>query len=177
MARVVIDSSEAKPQQGFTQYEGPTPPAGLYRVRLSSAKYTKASSGNMMITLVLEFDTTNEKKKQYNGYAVWHRLVQVPQSLWRTNEFLTAIGQPTKLSLDFDEETGKVTKIGGARVGKVYLLAKCRTTEYNGEPRLEVDALTPDPTQVKSDEDIDAEADAEYDADADTTPEYDNPPF
>lgn len=155
MARVVIDSSNAE-SAGFTKYEGEVPPAGLYRVRLSYGKYGKASSGNMMLTVVLELDTDKDGKKQFNGYSVWHNLVQLPQTLWRTKEFLQAINQPTKLSLDFDEDSGKVTKIGGARMNKVWLLAKLKDDMYNGERKLSVDSLSALPNQPDvEDEDID----------------------
>jgi hypothetical protein len=173
--RVVIDSSNAE-RGNFTQYDGPVPPAGLYKARVSSAKWAPAASGNQMLTVVLEFDTDNENKKQYNGFAVWHRLVQVPQSMWRTNEFLTAIGQPTKLSLDIDE-SGKVLKIGSARPGKVWCLVKVSADTYQGNPTLKVDSVNPLPGTVTADEiDDDELEDVVSDGDVDEV-SSDNPPF
>jgi hypothetical protein len=153
MAKVVIDSTNAESSGGYTPYDGPVPPSGLYRVRLGYAKYGKASTGNMMLTVVLEFDTDNEKKKLFNGYGLWHNMVQLPQTLWRTKEFLNAIGQPTKLALDYDETTGKVTRIGNARVDKVWLLAKCSDDNSSGERKLKVDALSALPKQPDMPED------------------------
>lgn len=152
MVKVLIDTSGA--EQGNRQnYEGPTPPAGIYKVILKSGWWGMSKGGNgkepqPMLTAVLEIRDTDTKAK-FNGYPIWVRITHQPSTLWRMQQLFTALGQPAKASLDVgdkDSQFGKVVNsIGNARFGHAMLMAKTRIDSYQGKTRLDVDELTPLP--------------------------------
>jgi hypothetical protein len=104
-------------------YTGEEPTPGIYPAKVFSAEVKKAqSSGNQMIEVVLEI-TSGE----YKGWRDWHRLVQTPESMWKTKEFTDAIGlsTPGKKSGSWDTEDA---------VGKKCRI-KTKREMYEGEPR------------------------------------------
>lgn len=108
----------------LTQYKdrvGARVTPGQYRVQVSDAEVTKAGSGNDMVTLWLRI-----MGGEFDGQEILDRLVQTPNSLFRTVNFMQAIGLPTpkrRIQLNLRQVIGQVLDVvvddGDPYLGKV----------------------------------------------------------
>lgn len=183
MVKVVIDTSKAE-QQGFTKYDGPMPPAGLYKVKLAQAWWgmSKGSNGKEpkpMLTVVFEFKAKNPDKQKYDGYQVWNRITHQESTLWRMQQLFTALGQPLKASINITDKDGSfgkvVSHIGRAQVGKAELLLKTKVEKYEGVNRLGVDTMSPLPgvaEQIPEDDEFADEAETSFEESQSMTAEW-----
>jgi hypothetical protein len=99
-----------------------------------------------MLKVLFELQTDNEKKKQFNGYVIWHNITNEASTAWKMKELFKALGTGLKSGIDFDEQ-GIVTRIGSAVPGKTELLVKGKYGTYQGQAKLEVDTLSPLPNR------------------------------
>jgi hypothetical protein len=140
----------------YQAYDGPIPPAGVYRLRLEKAEYTKFKSDNKGIALRFVVDDPRRDKKQYNGCPVWENLVDVKEADFRIKQFLKAIGATGK---DWDntviDASNNVTKVGRVALDGLHVRAMLkRGANQNNEPRAEVSRLLP-PANADADTDND----------------------
>lgn len=95
--------------QNYKDRLGSHIPEGRYRVVVDDAELDEARSGNKMINLwfrVLEGES--------EGATIIDRLVQAPNSLFRTVGFMQAIGLPTpkkRLQINLRQFIGKVLEV------------------------------------------------------------------
>src|SRR5215204_342574 len=85
-------------------------PPGRYRVLVEDAEVDKAASGNMMVTLFLRVQNDAE----FEGATIVDRLVQTDNSMFRTVNFMQAIGMQTprkKLRVNLRQFVGKVLDV------------------------------------------------------------------
>jgi hypothetical protein len=172
--KVIIDTSKAEQQGGFTTYDGPMPPVGLYKCVLKSAWWGKSKAGAPMLICVLEFKAKNPDKAKYDGYAIWQRITHQESTLWRMQQLFAALGQPKKAGINVTDKDGPfgkvVSHIGRAQVGKAELLVKAKIEKYEGNTRLAVDTMSPLPdTEV---EDFDEGDETSFDESASLTDEW-----
>lgn len=76
--KLAIGSEAAKVEatQGFTNYEGPTPPKGVYPVVVKQIVFGESKAKNPMLSAILEIKAPKEdKRSKYNGYALFEYLV------------------------------------------------------------------------------------------------------
>lgn len=160
MPKVIIDTSKAQ-DSNFQNYDGPMPPAGLYKCVLKSAWWGKSKGGVPMLTCVFELKAKNPDKAKYDGYAIWQRITHQESTLWRMKQLFAALGQPQKAGINITEKTGPfgniVDQIGRARVGRAELLIKAKVERYEGTDRLGVDTMSPLPDTEVSEFDEDGD--------------------
>ncbi|WIC89685.1 hypothetical protein SEA_APIARY_63 [Rhodococcus phage Apiary] len=76
------DAAKVEAVEGFTTYDGPTPPPGIYPASVISMKMGESSSKKPMFTVYVKVDAPKNDPKgrdKYNGYLISHFLV-VPGS-------------------------------------------------------------------------------------------------
>lgn len=92
---------EAGLVEGFSNYEGPTPPAGSYRgilkvLRLKKITKAGANQGKSRLQIGVEI-----KHPEYDGFFLWGglNLINEPTSLGFVNQFLNSLGDGSEASL------------------------------------------------------------------------------
>jgi len=178
--RVVVDTSGAQ-QQGFTKYEGPTPPVGLYKAVLKQAWWgmSKGANGKQpkpMLTCVFEFKAKSESKAKFDGFPLFFRVTHQDSTLWKMQQLFVGLGQSKKAAINVTDKDGPfgkvVTSIGRAQVGKAEILIKTKMEKYQGATRPGVDTFSPLPGTVEEvDDEIDGEEVTSFEASAKMTDE------
>lgn len=167
-------------------YDGPTPPKGMYVVRLERLTLKTNSNGDDMFSGLLIVDDTRKSKKQYNGYGIWFNRNLTPAGERFVRNFVEAgLGVPWKtfrevgaITEDKDRPTA-VVSIGKVKIErKPKLVVVCRRRRQGGDPdgdwELETDDFAPafpgidpkkvsDPTADEDDDDGDDSDDEEVD--------------
>ena len=73
------DAAKVEAVEGFANYSGPTPPAGLYFSRVKQIGITETKqTKKTMLRVVVEFKAkdNNDPRKKFNGYAIfWHLVI------------------------------------------------------------------------------------------------------
>lgn len=129
----------------FPTYDGPLPPAGVYRLALRKAEYTKFSTGKKGISLFLVIDDNRPEKKRYNGCPVWENLVDTEESTPFIRRWMDAIGGTGK---DWDntqiDKENNVTKHGRIALDGMMVRASLKRGNNNrGDDRVEVARFLP----------------------------------
>lgn len=148
----VADAKAAAKVDGgqFSNYDGPIPPKGVYEGVVKNAQLKVSKSGHPMMMVVVELDSTDKKKKKYNGCPIFANVVIMDKTLGMVNNFLDALaGSATKgkkVRNTFWEEGVVVTKgekkdsnLGEIEVGKIASVGGIKLTGKNrivlsGEP-------------------------------------------
>jgi hypothetical protein len=165
---------------GFTAYDGPIPPAGVYNGVVKFIKVKTNRNGDPMLNGVIEIDESDGSKKKYNGYGIWFNQNVTEQGAPYLNAFLVALGCTYKefvggkVSTDNDDPP-KILRIGRLNLtGDNKIVVATKRSTYNGTERLEVSRYMPakdeDVEEVEEiDEDVEDVAD---EADADEAEGY-----
>lgn len=155
MPKVIVDTTNV-PDSDRQTYEGPIPPAGLYKARFKKAWWTKTNDkSKTMLKLLFILQTENAAKKQYNGYPVWHNITYEASTAWKMKELFTALRSGAKSGIEFDDK-GVVTRIGRVVPDKVDVLIHGIAGMYKGKAKLEIDTLAPVPL-AEGEVDMDSE--------------------
>lgn len=125
------EAAKVEAVEGFANYSGPTPPAGLYFSRVKQIGITETKqTKKTMLRVVIEFKAKDDKdsRKKFNGYAIFHHLV-IPEDATEEHYGLQ-VGQINRLldamsgndqavrnafwggKADLDAAGKKITKIG-----------------------------------------------------------------
>lgn len=125
------EAAKVEAVEGFANYSGPTPPAGLYFSRVKQIGVTETkNTKKSMLRVVIEFKAKDDKdsRKKFNGYAIFHHLV-IPEDATEEHYGLQ-VGQINRLldamsgndqavrnafwggKADLDAAGKKITKIG-----------------------------------------------------------------
>lgn len=125
------EAAKVEAVEGFANYSGPTPPAGLYFSRVKQIGVTETkNTKKTMLRVVIEFKAKDDKdsRKKFNGYAIFHHLV-IPEDATEEHYGLQ-VGQINRLldamsgndqavrnafwggKADLDAAGKKITKIG-----------------------------------------------------------------
>jgi hypothetical protein len=169
------------------QYVGPTPPAGVYRLRAFRAKIAKNASKDWMWTwfFVIEHEDKSGRA-QYNGALVSWTNNRNDKGDRYMKQFIDATGLSGKAiaSPMTDDVEGTVSKIGRTAVSEVIVKAGVRRDKYNGEWRLKAASFFEDDgeyakaDQVEDDDEDDELEDedeyADYDEDEDDADDGDD---
>lgn len=181
MPRITInvgDFSGVKAAQGFNNYDGPTPPAGSYRIKTGLFRIVTNSSDDPMFKIVLEIaEPKSSEKAKYNGYAIWHNANITEKSAPFTNAMLDALGIDRKAVwagadggiVTFKEKPEDVKKIGTKLVKGLEALVTTKRAEYppgSGQFKLEATSFAA-AQAVDPDADPDADDAPAPDPDAD----------
>ncbi len=124
----------------YKPYDGPLPPAGMYRWLVKRLKYVAATgTKNPQIRAGLELVPRNTEEKRYKGYYITAFLTIAEQYPGFYVPFLDAIGVSENefLSGTITDEEGNIKKIGRWRfTDDVHLKAQLRDeTDQAGNPR------------------------------------------
>lgn len=127
--------------EGF--YDGPVPPAGVYRVKVKFVQVKENRNGDPMLNGVAEIaEPKGSKKSKFNGYGIWFNQNVTDQGAPYLNQFLTALGmsykdfKSGKVQVDAGDPP-KIIKVGGIKAEDRVCNLTTRRGEYNGEERLE----------------------------------------
>lgn len=94
MAKVKWAISDDDPEfvPSFDVYDGPEPPAGVYRFRLRRLGIRKNSNNDDMLNGLLVISDSRPDKKKYNGWTVWFNQNVTDQGKPYLVQFLASIG-------------------------------------------------------------------------------------
>jgi hypothetical protein len=148
-------SSQYKP------YDGPLPPAGMYRWLIKRLKYVAATGEkNPQIRAGLELVPRNKEEKRYATYYITAFLTVSEQYPGFYVPFLDAIGVSENEFLNgtITDEEGNIKKIGKWRnTGDVHLKAQLRdSSDQHGNPRKEIGYIGADSGEAEFADDEDA---------------------
>jgi len=152
---------------GGSYYEGPVPPASVYRFRLAELKKVEFRTGSGGLRVTLDVDDPRPGKKQYNGARAWENVIDLESTTFKIKQFLSSIGATGKdwanTMVDSDD---LVTKIGRVRItDDLHVKAATKLgKDQNGNSRMEIARFLP-----LADEDDDASDDAD-DTDSEEPP-------
>jgi hypothetical protein len=144
---------EIEPDEGFEDYDGPIPPASVYRVNVKRVTYVKFKSDNMGLKLLLIIN--DPKKKAYNGAPLFENIVDLPETAFKIRQWLDAVGGTGK---DWDatvtDKDGIVTKMGRIKMDGLQIRVKTKMGKNeDGDRRAEVARLLPLTNASGADED------------------------
>lgn len=142
MAKLTIDLSNYKDRTGSRV------PEGRYRVQVEDVEQTTASTGSTMINLFLRI-----MGGEQDGATLVDRLVLSDKALFRTVNFMQALGIPTpkkRLSIDINKWVGKVLDVDVAD-----------GEPYNGRVRSEVQGFLKPAKVAKAEEEDDLDIEEE----------------
>lgn len=145
----VGDFSQVDAAGGFTNYDGPVPPRGLYRVAVKFWKLIHNGSGDPMFKLLMEIaEPEGSVKARFNGYAIWHNANITEKGAPFLNGMLDAFGIPRKavyasaiLLADDGERVVSIGKNNKIKVDGLEVLVNTKREEYpagSGEFSLKV---------------------------------------
>lgn len=125
------DAAKVEAVEGFANYSGPTPPAGLYFSRVKQIGITETKqTKKTMLRVVVEFKAkdNNDPRKKFNGYAIfWHLVIPDDATeehyglqVGQINRLLDALSNNDKATrvafwsnkADTDAAGKKITKVG-----------------------------------------------------------------
>ncbi len=189
--RAPEDHSKVKPSEGFGDYTGPTPPAGVYRVEIKLARLVQENkSGNPMLKVLFEIVDAKGPKSKYKGAGIWWNGNLTAQGAPFVNRWAEAFGmQYTALwrggvVLDDDnDDQPSILKIGGKKPVGLTANAKCRRREHpkgSGEFSLNANDFfgvseSDDEDDGEEDDDLDDESsDDDFDDDSDSSEDDDD---
>ncbi|WNM69965.1 hypothetical protein SEA_GUYFAGIERI_62 [Rhodococcus phage GuyFagieri] len=72
------DAAKVEAVEGYANYDGPTPPPGIYPSRVQTIKIGESSTKKPMFTVYVKIDAPKNDPKgrdKYNGYLISHFLV------------------------------------------------------------------------------------------------------
>lgn len=161
---------EVDTSRQFTPYDGPTPPAGVYRFKIKVLKQTSSSNNNPQLQIGLELEPRADipEQKRYKGYFMMDFIPVMDSTAWRLRPFLDAIGVTSKEFVNgtVADEDQNITKIGRTVPKGLLLACSIRNgQDQKGNPRMEVAQYIPV-----------ADGDDQDDAADDATSD-DEPPF
>lgn len=175
-----IDGAGKSAGEGFTGYEGPLPPKGVYRGILKRMELKKTgpqskTPGTPMLFLIFEVKETGEKSK-YNGAPAMANQMITDQGAGYVNQILHAIAGSTERGRKLEklfwggkanvvkDEKGKehINKIGPFVVGKpgsVELPVAVRVDHktWNNEQQLDIKQWYPAPEEDAEDEVVESD--------------------
>lgn len=159
----------------FTPYEGPIPPAGVYRWWLKLLRITQSSNKNDQIMMGLQLTPRSDmpEQKRFKGYWITNYVPIMDSTAFRVREFTDWIGVSSKDfmtgTVDDGSKDRNILKVGRwVNTGQLILPVAIGWGEYNGKERMEVTQLIPASAANDADEDDGADDDATGD---------DEPPF
>lgn len=152
--------------QQFTPYDGPTPPAGVYRFRIKVLKTSESSNGNPQLVIGMELVPRSDipEQRRYNGYFLMDWITVLDSVAWRLRPFLDAVGVTSKEFINgtVTDEDKNVTKIGKKVVkGTIVAVSIKNGQDQKGNARMEVGQYIPVVDGDQDDSADDAETDDE----------------
>lgn len=165
-----IDEVDTSKQ--FTPYDGPVPPAGVYRMKVKILRTSESSNGNPQLVIGLELVPRSDipEQRRYKGFFLMDWITVLDSTAWRLRPFLDAVGVTSKEFLNgtVQDEEKNVTKIGKkVVVGSLVAVSIKNGQDQKGNARMEVGQYMPV---------VDADDTADPDAD-DASGSDDEPPF
>lgn len=147
-------------------YDGPLPPRGVYRFKVSHMKQAVSSNDNDMVVVTAFLDGSwKPEHKKFNGCPLWERITLAKSTAWKPKELCEALGvSPADLlNKTVVDSDGFIQKIGNKVIADkgVLVYASVRIEKSEGyDDKLKVNRLLAEPD--KDDEgDGDAEPPAE----------------
>ncbi len=169
ISRGTVDGFDRSSQ--YKPYDGPLPPAGMYRWQIKRLKFVAATGKkHPQIRAGLELVPRNKEEKRYATYYITAFMTVMEQYPGFYVPFLDAIGVSENEFLNgtITDEEGNIKKIGKWRnTGDVHLKAQLRDgSDQAGNPRKEIGYIGAD-----SGEDAVESEDLEDDFDLDDSDE------
>lgn len=120
------------PESEFNEYDGPKPPRGVYRFRITKMMFGKSTNDFNQVVNFLEMDDARPSKAQYRGFFMmdWVIVKDDGSTGFRVKPFLAALGVTPKqfvtMTVIDEEDDGQIgpgftegypiTKIGPKKV-------------------------------------------------------------
>lgn len=159
---------EVDTEKQFTPYDGPTPPAGVYRFNVKVLKTSTSSNNNPQLVIGLELVPRSDipEQRRYKGFFLMDYITVLDSVAWRLRPFLDAVGVTSKEFVNgtVTDEDSNVTKIGKKVVkGTMVAVSIKNGQDQKGNARMEVAQYIPvvDGDQDDSADDTDPNDDTE----------------
>lgn len=118
----------------YEEYDGPTPPRGIYRGTIKSMKKAESSAGNDKI-VVLIIIKEKGKKAKYNGAPIFDHVPVTESAMFRVKQLMTGLGGTGK---DFDatvvDDDNNITKMGRIRPVGMDVRIATKVEVYQPDP-------------------------------------------
>lgn len=160
-----IDPDEPEDLEGWEEYDGPVPPAGIYvgYIRRLGVKENKNGDDMLNGLFIIDEDKDSEKSR-FNGYGIWFNQNVTDQGKPFLKQFLGSIGATWSdfVSRTVTESKDRPTDV--VSIGKVKLESEpearlsAKRGSYNGEAKLEVARWMPPKTDEEQEEWDDSDA-------------------
>lgn len=156
----------------FPRYDGPIPPKNTILTGVIKKVWaTESQAGNKMFKVIWEAEGNSGDKKKYNGLSIWENVVWTPQTKFRWQPWLDALGLTLRdvrsktITAEDEDNVGlpvlRINKLKFTGDG-VDIRIVTDTDTYNGEKRAKVgEWLMPSDDTGDSDEDDDMDEDDE----------------
>lgn len=157
-------------EAGVTQYAGPKPKPGPYRVRLKRLFMDENKAGPSIRFLMEIAEPKGSKNEKYNGYGIWGGQNITDQGAGYVNQLILAIANGDEEVKDaFWEEGVKareddkgvyhVERIGDFKVGSpkcdIELIVTTKDDTYKGQTKLVTTSYVPIDQAITDDDDDD----------------------
>ena len=161
------DLDDAEYEDGPERYTGPLPPKNtILDGSVKKVWATQSQGGNRMFKVLWEAEGNSGEKKKYNGLAIWENVVWLPQTKFRWQPWLDALGisladvRGKTIVAEDDDNVGTPV----IRIAKLKFPAEIRILvdhdKFNDEKRAKVGEWL-----MPSDADVEDEDDDEIDDD------------
>lgn len=138
---VTADDIDNVEEDEFQPYDGPTPPAGVYRFILRYSRKRVSSKGNDMIENLLILDGSfKPEHKEYDGCPVWDYITIKKSTAARVRSFIDALGVSSSdfLNRTVVDEEDRILKIGSVKIAdaNLKLMVNCELEDSELGQRL-----------------------------------------
>jgi hypothetical protein len=163
---------DAEYEEGdFDRYEGPVPPNNTVLSGVIKKIWgAESQAGNSMFKVLFEAEGNSGDKKKFNGCPIWDNVVWTPQTKFRWQPWLDAVGLTLKdvrqktITAEDDDNVGKpIMRIGKIKFTEgVDVRVVTKRESYNGEPQARIQEWLA-PKDADTDEDDDEDDDGDED--------------
>lgn len=154
----------------YKPYDGPIPPAGVYRWKIKKLQFVAATKGkNPQLRAGLELIPRNTEEKRYKGYFIIAFMTVSEQWPGFYVPFLDALGISEREFTNgtVADEEGNISKIGRWRnSGDVHVKAQLKdAADQHGNPKKEIGVFMKDSAGASAEDDFDDEDSDDFDDD------------
>lgn len=166
-----LDDAEYNEGGDFPRYEGPIPPKNkILRGSIKKVWATESQAKSQMFKVLWEAEGNTGDLKQYDGLTIWENVVWLPQTKFRWQPWLDALGislrdvRQRTITAEDDDNVGTPV----LRINKLKFPADIRIVtdrdQYQGEVRAKVAEWLPPGDADNDEEDEDWEEDGDDEA-------------
>lgn len=164
-----LDDAEYEEGEGYNRYEGPVPPNNtILSGVIKKVWAAESQAGNSMFKVLFEAEGNTGDKKKYDGCPIWDNVVWTPQTKFRWQPWLDALGLTLRevrgktITAEDDDNVGTpIMRIGKVKFSDgVAVRVVTKRESYQGEPQARIQEwMSPGDPDSEEDDEEDGEED------------------